>query len=157
MEEELFSQAGMEKSCRAFVKRIGDEIDERGPSFNANMKMRYEECSFENKTLTISCMVEEYMRNPAGVMHGGAAAGALDISMGCLSFYCSGEYLTPTISMQTSYERPIPTGKRLFLQSTCLSCGKSMAYMTAKAWVEGSPDKIVASAAGTYYTASGMR
>lgn len=157
MEPELFSQAGMERSCKKFNKRINSEIDERGKSFNANMKPRYERCNFENKTLLLSFQVEPYMRNPAGVMHGGAMAGALDITMGSLTFYCSGEFLTPTINMNVSYERPAIVGKRMFVEAQLLSCGKTMAYATAKAWMEGQEDKIVGSAAGTYYTASGVR
>ncbi len=157
MESELFSQTGMERSCKKFNERINSEVDERGKSFNANMKLRYEGCNFENKTLTLSCFVEPHMRNPVGVMHGGAMAGALDIAMGSLTFYCSGEFLTPTINMNVSYERPAIVGKRMFVEAQLLSCGKTMAYVTAKAWMEGQEDKIVGSAAGTYYTASGMR
>lgn len=157
MEPELFSQAGMERSCQKFSDRINSEADERGPSFNVMMKSRYEGCNFEKKTLLLSFPVENYMRNPAGVMHGGAMAGALDITMGSLTFYCCGEFLTPTINMNVSYERPGIVGKRLFVEAQVLSCGKTMAYATAKAWMEGQEDKIVGSAAGTYYTASGMR
>lgn len=157
MEPELFSQAGMERSSRRFNDRINSETDQRGPSFNVNMRSRYEGCDFEKKTLLLSFPVEEYMRNPAGVMHGGAVAGALDITMGSLTFYMCGEFLTPTINMNVAYERPIPTGKRLFVEAACLSCGKTMAYATARAWVVGVPEKIVASASGTYYTASGVR
>lgn len=157
MEPELFSQAGMEISCQKFSHRLNSETDERGPSFNVLMKSRYESCDYEQKTLILSFPVENYMRNPAGVMHGGAMAGAMDIAMGSLTFYFSGEYLTPTINMNVSYERPGIVGKRLFVESQVLSCGKTMAYATAKAWMEGQEDKIVGSAAGTYYTASGMR
>lgn len=157
MEPELFSQAGMEISCQKFSDRLNSETDERGPSFNVLMKSRYESCDYEQKTLILSFTVENYMRNPAGVMHGGAMAGAMDIAMGSLTFYFSGEYLTPTINMNVSYERPGIVGKRLFVESQVLSCGKTMAYATAKAWMEGQEDKIVGSAAGTYYTASGMR
>lgn len=157
MEPELFSQAGMEISCQKFSDRLNSETDERGPSFNVLMKSRYESCDYEQKTLILSFPVENYMRNPAGVMHGGAMAGAMDIAMGSLTFYFSGEYLTPTINMNVSYERPGIVGKRLFVESQVLSCGKTMAYATAKAWMEGQEDKIVGSAAGTYYTASGMR
>ena len=155
MEPELFSQAGMEIACIKFSNRINSETDERGPSFNVRMRSRYECCDFETKTLILSFPVEEYMRNPAGVMHGGAVAGAMDITMGSLTFYMSGENLTPTITMNVSYERPIPTGKRLFVEATCLSCGRTMAYASSRAWVEGAPEKIVASASGTYYTAAG--
>ena len=157
MEPELFSQAGMEIACLRFSKRINAETDHRGPSFNVNMRSRYESCDFEKKTLLLSFPVEEYMRNPAGVMHGGAVAGALDITMGSLTFYMCGEYLTPTINLNVSYERPIPTGKRLFVEAACFSSGKTMAYASARAWVEGAPEKIVATGAGTYYTATGVR
>lgn len=156
-EIELFSQAGMEASSKRFNTRINSEVDQRGPSFNANMHSRYESCDFTTKSLILSFPVEDYMRNPADVMHGGAVAGALDITMGSLTFYMAGEFLTPTINMNVSYERPVPLGRRLYVEATCLSCGKTMAYATAKAWIEGQEDKIVASAAGTYYTASGMR
>lgn len=157
MEPELFSQAGMEASCQAFNTRINHETDQRGPSFNVMLQARYESCDFARKTLLLSFPIEEYMRNPVGVMHGGAVAGVLDITMGSLTFYMCGEYLTPTINMNVSYERPVPTGKRMFVEATCLSCGKTMAYATAKAWMEDCPEKIVASASGTYFTASGIR
>lgn len=158
MEEkiELFSQAGMEASCIRFVQRINDEGLE-GTSFNSAMQPRYEGCSFERKSLLLSFPVERYMRNPVGVMHGGALSGALDIAMGSLTFYMAGEYVTPTINLNVSFERPVPVGKRLFVESACISCGKTMAYATAKAWLEGQEHKILGSAAGTYYTASGMR
>jgi len=157
MEPELFSQAGMEDACMRFSRRINSETDQRGPSFNVNMRSRYESCDFATKTLILSFPVEEYMRNPAGVMHGGAVAGAMDITMGSLTFYMSGETLTPTINLNVSYERPVPTGQRIFVEAVCHACGKTMAYASARAWAEGKPDKIVASAAGTYYTASGMK
>mgnify|MGYP002233644546 CR=1 FL=1 len=83
------------------------------------------------------------MRNPMGVMHGGAVAGALDITMGSLTFYCSGEFVTPTININVSYERPIATGKRLFVEATCLSCGKTMAYACCLRLDGGAPEKTV--------------
>lgn len=157
MEPELFSQAGMEAACRRFSARINSETDARGPSFNVLMHSEFVSCDFETKTLLLRYPVEQYMRNPAGVMHGGAVAGALDITMGSLTFYMSGEFLTPTINMNVSFERPIPAGEILYVEATCYCCGKTMAYASARAWIDGKPDKIVASAAGTYYTASGVR
>lgn len=154
MEPELFSQAGMERACRAFTERLCAEYDRRGPSYSAMIQPRFESCDFAAKVLTVSVLVEDFMRNTGGVMHGGAVATAMDTAMGSLTFYMNGENLTPTIHMSVAYERPIPLGKRLFLESTCLSCGRTMAYATARAWVEGVPEKIVANASGTYYTAA---
>ncbi len=152
MEPELFSQVGMELSCQRFSARINGETDERGPSFNVMLKSRFESCDFQTKSLLLSFPVEPYMRNPMGVMHGGAVAGALDVAMGSLTFYMCGEYATPTINLNVSYERPVEVGKRMYVEAVCLSCGKTMAYATARAWMEGHPEKTVASAAGTYYT-----
>lgn len=157
MEPELFSQAGMEISCKKFRDRLNQDADENGLAFSGRFGGRFESCDFETKTLLVSYEVKPWMRNPAGVMHGGAVASIMDTSMGSLTFYCSGEYVTPTINMNVSYERPVPTGKRIFVEATCLSCGKTMAYTTARAWMEDHPEKIVCSASGTYYTASGMR
>ena len=153
MEPELYSQAGMEKSCRAFTEMLRAERDPRGPSYSCAIQPRFESCNFKKKALTVSVLVEDFMRNTNNVMHGGAVATVMDTVMGSLTFYMCGEHLTPTINMNVSYERPIPLGSRLFVESTCFSCGKTMAYASARAWVEGAPEKTVASAAGTYYTA----
>lgn len=77
MEPELFSQAGMEKACQKFSNRLNSETDQRGPSFNVFMQNHFESCNFEKKTLLLSFEVTDAMRNPMGVMHGGAVAGAL--------------------------------------------------------------------------------
>lgn len=153
MEPELYSQAGMERSCRAFTERLSREQDQRGPSYSCAIQPHFESCDYEKKTLIVSILVEDFMRNTNNVMHGGAVATVMDTVMGSLTFYMSGEHLTPTINMNVSYERPIPLGKRLFVESTCLSCGRTMAYATARAWIEDIPEKIVANASGTYYTA----
>ncbi len=157
MEPELFSQAGMEAACKRFAQRLCSENDQRGPSFNVLMKPQFVSCDYETMTLRLSFQVEEYMRNPVGVMHGGAVAGAMDIAMGSMTFFMNGEYLTPTINMNVSYERPVFTGKRLIVESQGISCGKTMAYATSRAWMEDAPDKIVASASGTYFTPTGVR
>lgn len=159
MEPELFSQAGMERSCLKFCAYLNSDTDERGPSFNVFLQPRFERCDFAKKTLLVSFPADPAKRNPMGVMHGGAVASAMDTAMGMLTFYMNGETITPTINMNVSYERPVPTGdgKRLFAESTCYSCGKTMAYASVRAWMEGAPEKIVASASGTYYTAGGGR
>ncbi len=157
MDAELFSQAGMERSCRNFTDRLNSDVNLQGPGFTVYLNGRFERCDFDTKTLVISYYVQPEMRNPGGVMHGGAAASCMDTAMGSLTYYCCGEFLTPTISMNVSYERPIPPGKRLFVEATCLGCGKTMAYAAAKAWIEDHPDKIVCSASGTYFTATGVK
>ena len=157
MKPKYFSQAGMELSCKIFNQRINSETDHRGDSFHGLMRSRLESCCYESQSLILSFPVSEHLRNPVGVMHGGAVAGAMDITMGSLTYYFSGEILTPTINMNTSYERPIPVGSRLFVKATLLSKGKTMLFASAKAWVEGQEEKISASATGTYFAAGNSK
>ena len=154
MEPRRLSQAGMEIACRRFNQRVNAETDQRGPSFNVLLRSRFERCDFESKTLLLSFPVEEYMRNPSGVMHGGAVAGAMDLTMGSMAVYMAEDRTTPTITLNVSYERPIPTGVRLYVEAQCMSSGRTMAYVVSKAWLDDRPDRIVASASGTYYTAA---
>ena len=144
---ELFSQAGMEVSERAFLRRCHEDM----PGTMCQMlPLEFVDCDFEEKTLTVAATPASWMANPRGVMHGGAAAALLDETMGSLTFYCSGEFITPTISLQCSYLRPVSLDRRVLIRARCSSSGRTLAYATAELWNEGG--KTAVTAAGIYST-----
>ena len=156
MDTVIDSQEGMERACREYCRvlalQTGDKVTLAG-----EMQARYEGCRFSERSLLLSFPVRPKLRNTMDVIHGGAMAGAMDITMGVLARYLCGGHMTPTIQMEVSFPRPAPvkgegTG-RLFVESVCHSCGRTMAYVTARAWLEDAPEKSVASATGIYYTA----
>ena len=147
---ELFSQEGMERSLRAFIQHIKSDFP---GTINCGFLLELESCSFADQTALFSFDVPDWMANPGGVAHGGLVAGMMDTAIGSLTFYFSGEKLTPTISLQISYVRPMVLGRKAHIKVSLSSCGRTMANAIAEAWQEGAPNRVVATASGTYYTA----
>ena len=57
----------------------------------------------------------------------------------------------PTISLETKYLRPVPTGGRLMVEARLTRCAKKIIFAACEAWMEGSRDDLMATAEGTYY------
>ncbi len=107
----------------------------------------------EKKTVCLSYHVQDWMRNPSGVMHGGMVSTVFDLTMGLLSCYFSGK-LTPTTDMQVTFLRPIPVGETLMIEAYCNLSGKTLCSVTARSWLASAPDKLTATGSGTYYAGS---
>lgn len=110
--------------------------------------------SWDAESLTYTCSFEikpEYA-NPMGILHGGLTAYMLDTAMGHL---CSAyaETLTPTITMNVSYMLPVPIDCPLFIRATLNRMGSTVAYLTATAFNQDSPQKPLVSASGAYMVA----
>lgn len=148
-EQNLYSQEGMERSLRAFVRHLTADFPD---TINSGMALTLESCSFGEKTAVFSCEIPPWMSNPGGVAHGGMVAGLLDTAIGSVTYYFSGEKLTPTISLQVTFVRPMVLGKRARIRVSLSSCGRTMGNATAEAWQEDAPDRVIATASGTYYT-----
>ena len=149
-EKTLYSQEGMERSLQAFARHLASDF--RG-TVNGGMAPVLEQCSFAEKTAVFSFEIQPWMSNPGGVVHGGIVAGLLDTAIGSVTYYFSGEKLTPTIALQVTFVRPMVLEKKAYIRVALHSCGRTMGNATAEAWQEGAPDRTVATASGTYYTA----
>jgi uncharacterized protein (TIGR00369 family) len=147
---ELMSQEGMERSLTKFTRRYAEDFP---GTINAGLCPHLESCCFADKTAIISYDTQPWMSNPGGVVHGGMVATLFDVAIGCVTYFAAGEKLTPTMSLQVSFVRPMAIGKRVYVQVSLTSCGRTSGHATAKAWQEGEPDRIIATAAGLYYTA----
>lgn len=145
----LTSQEGMEEVLKLYCS---DCVEDQAGRVNELCRPQFVACSFEKKTLTLSFFVQDWMRNSSGVMHGGIVSTVFDLTMGLLSRYCSGGHLTPTTNIQITYLRPIPAGSTLVIKAYCNASGKTLCSISAKAWLEGRPDKLVATGAGTFFT-----
>lgn len=146
--EDLKSQAGMEHAFNSYFKYVELECD---GTFNAMLGAKLVSCDYDKKTLTLSMDGQSWMTNPSAMLHGGVTASILDMTMGLLCRYCSGGYMTPTISMGVNYLRPGPLNKRLFIQAQVTKRGVSVCHATGSMWAEGAGDKLIATATGSYY------
>ncbi len=146
--QELLSQAGMEKSLKKFAQLLSTGQPE---AFSAYIPPRFLRCNFQENTLAYVFDTEPKMANPAGNVHGGVIATMLDTTMGALIYYMAGEKITPTISMKVDYVVPGIVGRPMYVGVKCTRCGKTMAYITCKAW-QGDEDKPIATADAVYFT-----
>lgn len=116
---------------------------------NARMKMQVLACDVDAQTLRLAFPVEEWQLNPAGTLHGGMFATAVDIAMGMLAhYYGEGHYCTTT-NMNVNYLRPIGKGDTLILESCMEKAGRSLLSLTVRGWA-ASDGKTAVTGSGTY-------
>ncbi len=122
--------------------------------FYDHVHPRFVSCDPTKKTLIFAFDFDSWGENLRHIVHGGVLAGALDQCMGILGFWATpGDVIPVTVSMQTSYLRPVPADSTLYVESQVTSAGRTLQNVVAKAWVEGgSPEKPVLTATAVYMT-----
>lgn len=146
--EDLQDQAGMERAFRQYFVDAAREFDGQ---FNTMLKAELHSCDYGKSVVTLRMDPAPWMGNPMGILHGGVTASVLDMTMGLLCRYCSGGYMTPTISMDVQYLRSGPLDKRLYIRADLTKRGMSVCYATGVLWAAGGEDKPLATASGAYY------
>lgn len=119
--------------------------------FRGQLDSHFVDCDPEKRTLTLAYDMTSWASNYRGVTHGGMIASVFDQCMGILGFWCAGEMICQTVNMMITYLKPVPLDSRLVIESTCSSSGRTLGNFTAKAWIEGAEDVIVATATSTFY------
>lgn len=146
--EDLKDQAGMERAFRQYFDYVKQNCD---GTYNAMLGAELYSCDYEKKTLTLAMESQSWMTNPSEMLHGGVTASILDMTMGLLCRYCSGGYMTPTISMEVSYLNPGPLHKTLYIRAEVTKAGFTVCHAAGSIWAEGGEDRPIATAAGAYY------
>lgn len=146
--EDLDSQAGMERAFRSYFEYVKQDCD---GTYNAMMAPEFVSCDYEKNTLVLSMNTVDWMTNPGGILHGGVTASILDMAMGLLCRYVSGGYMTPTIDMTVSYLRSGSLHDTMYIEAQVTKRGFTICNATAKAWMSGEENRIVATASGSYF------
>ncbi|MBR5475086.1 MAG: PaaI family thioesterase [Lachnospiraceae bacterium] len=116
---------------------------------NALMKMQVLGCDAEKQSLRLGFLVEEWQLNPAGTLHGGMYATAVDIGLGMLAHYYGNGYYCVTTNMNLNYIRPIRKGDMLVVETCMEKAGRSLMSLTVRGWA-ASDGKTAVTASGTY-------
>lgn len=139
-------QKRMEDALRASAKMVREELS---GTINGWMPPIFESCDAQSGTYTCSFAMRKEYANPGGELHGGLTGVLFDTAMGHLSHYYSG-HMTPTISLNLSYLRPMPVDRPIFIRSHMDKPGSLVNYISAEAYTADAPDKILATASGVY-------
>ena len=97
-------QAFMEKVLRAVFAEKSDELQNR---VNDKMAPQFAGCSAEERSLSISFGVQEWMLNPNGTLHGGILTTAVDIGMSVLARYFAKKRIMVTAQLSMNFLRAI--------------------------------------------------
>ena len=97
-------QAFMEKVLRAVFAEKSEQLQNR---VNDKLEPRFESCSAEERRLSISFGVHEWMLNPNGTLHGGILTTAVDIGMSVLARYLAKKRVMVTAQLSMNFLRAI--------------------------------------------------
>jgi uncharacterized protein (TIGR00369 family) len=139
--KKLFSIGGLE-----WLKKM-KEGDVPGAPFASALGMLPE--AVEEGRVVFSMAAEEWMCNPAGVVHGGMAATLLDtvLTLAVVSLIPHGKS-AQTIDMNVHYVRPVlPTGERIVAEGKAVHVGTTIG--TAEGRIHNAAGKLIAHGTAT--------
>ena len=97
-------QAFMEKVLNAVFSEKSDALQNR---VNDKLDPRFVGCSAEDRSLSISFGVQEWMLNPNGTLHGGMLTTAVDMGMSVLARYFARKRAMVTAQLSMNFLRAI--------------------------------------------------
>lgn len=141
------TQSALEHTLREAIDDLNRPQEE---NLCTGLETRYENCDAQSRTMTCSYPSRPWGANRIGRLHGGTVAAMLDQAMGLLCFGFT-QRVPPTAEMNISYLRPAEIGRRLMVRSTADSAGRTLWHIRCTAFMEGAPDKPVATASAVYF------
>lgn len=111
-------------------------------SIGAMFRFELVSCDCDKGEYTLKCQTKEWMRNPAGILHGGMGATILDQAMGFIAFCAKkGEGIAPTVQLNVSYHRPLVPGEDVLVRVKLISVTNSLIHLCAEASQAATPDR----------------
>ena len=148
----LQDQAGME---RAFTQYFEDVKNQCSGTLNPMLDAHLLSCSRTEQTLTVWAEPQPWMANPGGILHGGIIAAYMDMIMGLLCRYCSGGDMPVSIHVDVDYLRAVPIRGRICVEARINRIGASLCFAEARVWSADRPERLLATAGGTYSIGTG--
>ena len=138
------------------VRRRIAQVDASIPGSIAEM-LRFEVVGEDKGDIVMTCGTMPWMRNYAGMLHGGLCATILDQAMGFVSCCLKeGNDIAPTVQMSISYHRPLHPGEQVIVKVHVVSVTHSLMNLTAEASQATCPEKICLSGSAMYFVRKKM-
>lgn len=95
---------------------------------------KFVSCSLEEKSVTLSFDVLEWELNPQNAIYGGIIATAFDTALGLLCHYFTKPQVVITVSLNTTYHKPMFLGDTYYIKAKMDFQGRSLCNITGEAW-----------------------
>lgn len=116
------------------------------------LHFRVASCDPEKGEYCFYAATDQWMQNAFGSLHGGIINTILDQGMGMLATcLMEGTAITPTVSMNVTYHRPLMPGEGVFLKVYVESVTRTLIHMRSEVMSDAQPDKLCASATGIFF------
>lgn len=139
----------MEAEIRARIEDMHEKVPN---SIGDQFRFRLVSCDIESGLYTLQCRTQEWMRNPAGILHGGMGATILDQAMGFIAFCAKPkEGISPTVQLNVTYHRPLIPGEDVVVRVKLLSVTRSLINLSAEAAQASSPERICLTGSATCF------
>lgn len=102
----------------------------------SKIKPKFVSCNFEEKIVELSYDVLEWELNPQNVIHGGIVATAFDTTLGLLCHFYTKPHVVTTVSLNTTYHKPIFLGDSFHIRAKFEFQGRSLCNITGEAWIK---------------------
>ena len=94
-------------------------------------------CDYAQKSLTVFFNVKDWALNPEGTMHGGLISTVFDGTFGALCHYWGKQRFITTVSLSTTFLKPVLSGDTLVVTAKATSIGRTLMSMTAEGTTRG--------------------
>ena len=122
-------QRRLQTHCRSCI--MEDIIRQEGKIISMLLP-DYENCNYEEKTISLSFCVSEWGLNRIGILHSGIVAAAFDYTTDILArFYAEGRF-TPAVGMEIKFIRPLERGDKLLVHARALSIGREILHFAVE-------------------------
>lgn len=139
------------QQIEARFQAVREHLTHANPNdFDGQIPPNFVSCDWENKTITYFFDMEPRFGNPHGMGHGGIVTAMLDCAQGsAIDCFSDDHPIIVTVSLETSYLRPVRLGEKLYVKVTIQKRGNTLAYCVAEAWQ--TPGELAVTTAGVYH------
>lgn len=145
----------MHFDCRKWIPAVNAVIRQMGElaadSIGNRFQFRLDAEQTDENCFVFVCTTENWMRNATGTLHGGMIAAIADQAMGQCA-YCMkpGDGIEPSIELQVHYHRAFHPETEIQVRVYPVSITRSVMNFRSELFRNEEPDKLCASAVGTY-------
>ena len=122
------SQEDMQRFCCWYLKRYNRESGDIYSLLHPHFLL----CNYEERSLTVFIHVKDWALNPEGTMHGGLISTVFDGTFGTLCHYWGKQRFITTVSLSTTFLKPVRAGDTLEVTAHATSIGRTLMSMIAE-------------------------
>lgn len=102
----------------------------------SKIKPEFVNCNYKEQTVELVYDVLEWQLNPQNVIHGGMIATAFDTTLGLLCHYYTKPHVVTTVSLNTTYHKPVFLGDTFLIKAKLEFQGRSLCSIAGEAWIK---------------------